>query len=283
MINKFKGIIENIICLCELSNKIFAGLIIGSQARNDKPADEYSDLDVIIIVDDPTYFLESDEWLTKVGKFHISFIENTPFGGLKERRILFDGALDVDFVFIPKDMFLMLCENNEAEIMFGKGYRFFVDKIGIQNSMPKIVHSKQTYSFPSELHFVNLVSDFWYHCVWTLKKIKRGEYWSAYSGVDIKLKFQLLEIIELHAHAIHGIQYDTWHHGRFIEKWAESWIIDKLSKCFSHYNREDIKNALLSTMDLFRTVAVEISEKLKYKYPTESDVYVTNWIKENTN
>jgi hypothetical protein len=34
-------------------------------------------------------------------------------------------------------------------------------------------------------------------------------------------------------------------------------------------------------MDLFRTVAVEISKKLKFKYPTESDEYVTNWIREN--
>ena len=72
-----------------------------------------------------------------------------------------------------------------------------------------------------------------------------------------------------------------WFSGRFLEEWVEQWIIDRLSKCFSHYDREDMINGLLNTMDLFRDIVVEIAEKLNYKYPKESDEYATAWIKEN--
>lgn len=45
--------------------------------RNDHPADEFSDLDIVMIVDNPDIFLQSNQWLEQIGRFHISFIENT--------------------------------------------------------------------------------------------------------------------------------------------------------------------------------------------------------------
>jgi aminoglycoside 6-adenylyltransferase len=38
------------------------------------------------------------------------------------------------------------------------------------------------------------------------------------------------------------------------------------------------KNSLLATMDLFRSIAVVIAEKLDYKYPAEADNYSTDWV-----
>ncbi len=38
------------------------------------------------------------------------------------------------------------------------------------------------------------------------------------------------------------------------------------------------KNSLLATMDLFRSIAVVIAEKVDYKYPAEADNYSTDWV-----
>lgn len=65
------------------------------------------------------------------------------------------------------------------------------------------------------------------------------------------------------------------------ELWAEDWIIQKLSNCYAHYEKNDIKKALSSTMELFRLVAVEVAGKLNYKYPTKADEYSTEWIKKS--
>jgi len=92
------------------------------------------------------------------------------------------------------------------------------------------------------------------------------------------MKWKLLSVIECHAHVIHGLEYSTWYSGRFMEEWAEEWIVEKLSSCFSRYGPEDMKTALLSTMQLFRLVAVEVSEKLNYHYPKIADEYATAWV-----
>jgi len=122
------------------------------------------------------------------------------------------------------------------------------------------------------------VNDFWFHSVWTAKKLKRGELWTAKFCLDSYMKWKLLSIIEFYSHVKHGLEYKTWYGGRFIEEWSEKWIIDELSFCFSHYNSEDVKTALLATMRLFRSLAVEIANKLNYLYPKKADEYASAWV-----
>ena len=258
------------------NDELYAALIIGSQARSDHPADEFSDLDVILIVDNPDSFLHSDEWLEQLGFFHISFIENT-FDGAQERRILFDDALDVDFVICSKSTLENTLKNGGADIL-RNGYRILIDKIDLKHMLPPSFTENARYKLLSEQEFSNLVNDFWYHAIWAAKKLMRGELWTAKLCIDNYMKWKLLTLIECHAHIINGLEYNTWHNGRFIEEWAEGWIIQKFSDCYAHYERDDIKRSLLATMDLFRLIALEIADKLNYKYPTKADGYSTNWV-----
>ncbi len=38
----------------------------------------------------------------------------------------------------------------------------------------------------------------------------------------------------------------VWHDGRFIDRWADDWILEKLELCFAHYEESDIRNGELS-------------------------------------
>ena len=275
MTDGYRVIVDKIIRWGKSSDKLEAALMIGSQARDDHGADEYSDMDVLLVVSDPDYFLFSDEWLAEIGTFHVSFIEDT-FGGGKERRLLFDGALDVDFIILTKDETNAI-SSSDAAMILKRGYRVLVDKIGMQNTLPRTAAANQPYAFPTEREYRNLVNDFWYHAVWAAKKLKRGELWTAKDCVDTYMKWKLLSMIECHAHALHGPDYDTWHNGRFLEAWAEGWIIEKLARCFSRYDEDDVSTALLSTMDLYRTLALEVAAKMDFLYQKEADDYVTGW------
>ena len=61
--NRFKNIINSLVHMGNENNELYAALIIGFQARKNHPADEYSDLNIILIVDNPDSFLYSDQWL----------------------------------------------------------------------------------------------------------------------------------------------------------------------------------------------------------------------------
>lgn len=279
MMQSFQGIIDNLARWGQTTNRVHAALIVGSQAREDHPADQYSDLDLILIVNDPNYFVLSDDWLREIGTFHVSFSEPT-FAGGKERRVLFDGALDVDFIFLHQDTPERLMETLEDDsiAILRRGYRILIDNIALQSVIPQREPQLSPDTLLPEQDFINLVNDFWYHSIWAAKKIKRGEIWVAKSCVDSYMKQKLLSVIEYHAHALHGREYDTWHGGRFIEEWAEPWIVDKLQVCFSDYYETNIKSTLLSTMGLFRSVAVEAAQRLNYHYPMAADEYVTGWV-----
>ena len=142
MTENCKDLLENFIQWGISSDKLSAALLLGSQAREDKKADEYSDIDIVLIVDEPDYFISSDEWLHEIGEFHVSFIEDT-LDGLKERRVLFDNALDADFILRPKDTVEKIVSDEVAAIL-SDGYKLLIDKIGLQDIIKSLLFTKQS-------------------------------------------------------------------------------------------------------------------------------------------
>ena len=74
---------------------VHAAVVVGSRARTSTPADTWSDLDVILIVDDPEPYAESSEWVSEFGTPAMTFMEETPVGQ-RERRVLYQTGEDVD-------------------------------------------------------------------------------------------------------------------------------------------------------------------------------------------
>jgi aminoglycoside 6-adenylyltransferase len=83
--------------------------------------------------------------------------------------------------------------------------------------------------------------------------------------VDAYLKQRLLRMIEFYCYKVEG--RDVWHDGRFIDRWADDWILNDIKKCFAHYESEDVKSALYVTHLLFEKVTRRIAEAEGYTYP----------------
>jgi aminoglycoside 6-adenylyltransferase len=92
------------------------------------------------------------------------------------------------------------------------------------------------------------------------------------------MKRLLLRMLEWHTRAMKGWHHDTWHNGRFIERWAHPRALQALHAVFAHYDGAEIKRALLATMDLFRWLAKETAEYLGYQYPTLADQHVSDLV-----
>jgi aminoglycoside 6-adenylyltransferase len=284
---------------------IRAALVVGSRARTDHPADEWSDLDIMVITTQPERFLAETDWLENVGRYWLTFLEPTATGSGMERRVLFDGARDVDFAVTPYDrvrqaarflpilrrfpiLFRALPKGTarriredvaEAAQVLGRGVRVIVDKDGLAAKLPLVLAQAQPYRPPAQHDFLNAVNDFWYHAVWTARKLRRGELWVANSCCDSYMKRILLSMIEWHARATKGPDCDTWQLGRFLEEWADPRALAGLRDAFAHYDEDDIWRALLARMDLFRWLAIETAERLGYAYPTAADERVAEWVK----
>lgn len=254
------------------SSNIKAAVIIGSQARKEFVADEYSDLDIIIISTNPEIYLASDDWLKSISEFNISFIEDTLFGA-KERRVLFEDGTDVDFIVLSLEQSTTIKSNQSHCVIFERGFAVIKDEIAISdtlNSFQNLTNFTNNPKLLSETEFNNAVNDFWFHSVWASKKIMRGELMTAKSCLDSYMKRIIFSFIENYA-ILKNNSCDIWYNGRFIENWADNWVIEKLSNCYAKYNKIDMIEAIYATMELFGLIAVNISEQLSFLYPKESE------------
>ena len=103
--------------------------------------------------------------------------------------------------------------------------------------------------------------------MWCAKKLQRGEIWQAKSVCDCYLKRLLLRMAEWQAKARNGPDYETWHDGRFFDKWADPRVLESLRQAYARYDDQDIRRALLATMDIFGPLSRETAELLGFTYP----------------
>lgn len=271
--------IKNKIIECANADEHIKAIVaIGSSTRDTVKADEFSDLDLIIATDEPEKWF-SGEYPNRFGKVSISFIEPT-LGGGRERRSIYDDDKDVDMIIFTPEQFEQAIIEGVAGWVMNRGYNIMYDSYGYKELIEKYVHMGHSHPEMSEEEFLNIINDFYFHNIWAYKKLKRGEIWSAKMSIDAYLKNYLLKMIELYSFETKGV--DTWHDGRFVDRWADADILDALKKCFAHYDAEDMKNALVETHKLFSFVTRAIADKKGYKYPDGAEECASKYLGEQT-
>jgi aminoglycoside 6-adenylyltransferase len=231
---------------------IRAAVVIGSRAREDHAADEWADLDILVLTTASARYVEEADWVASIGDPWISFTEPTSGGHGSERRVLFAGGVDVDFAFFTVDEIeaLVRSDPRAAGTALGRGTRVLLDKDGVtarlMGATPTI--AAQAATLPDAAAFEQLASDFWYHAVWTAKHLRRGELWWAKLACDVHMKELLRRLLEWDAAAAGR---DPWFRGRFFEEWAAPVSLEGLRTAFARYDEDEVWAALAATMDIF--------------------------------
>jgi aminoglycoside 6-adenylyltransferase len=237
-----------------------AAIVVGSQARAEFPADRWSDLDVPLFVDDPRALAEDASWVESFGTPVLTFLESTGFGDRVERRVLYETGEDVDFPLLPAAEWRELAGSAEARSMLARGYRILHDELGLAEALAELPPPDEA-TPPDAAALRELSADFWYHVLWTAKKLRRGEVFTAIECLDCYLKARLVTLIGWHAHAIDPA-VDTWHGGRFLERWADPGALAALERAYAHYDLRDVARALWETVDLFQGLEEEVARRL---------------------
>ena len=265
--DKYYQIKSKILESAERDDDIKGVVAIGSTTRSNVKADEYSDLDLFIVTKNTEPWF-SGEYPKRFGNVNISFIENT-LGGGKERRCIYDEDKDVDMIVLTPEEFEAVIKEGVAQWVMNRGYEVLYDVMDFTSLLNKHITHSVTVPSITEDEFTNMVNDFYFHNIWSYKKLKRGEIWSAKNCVDSYMKRHLLRMIELYCSKVSGV--DVWHDGRFIDNWAGEEILSDLKECFAHYDKDDIMRALIKTHELFARITRGLAEVEGYEYPTGAE------------
>jgi aminoglycoside 6-adenylyltransferase len=265
----YKQLEQNFLAWAGGQENIRAAVVIGSRARTDHPADEWADLDIILLVNDMQPYVEDATWVEQIGEVWLTFVERTGDGNSWERRVLYAGGYDVDFAFIPTAWLSQLDgPPPDAANSFGRGFRVLLDKDGIGPRLRLDEVHREPPPPPAAAEFLNVVNDFWYHTLWSAKHLRRGEIWWAKGCVDGHLKWLLQCMLEWHAQASRP-GTDTWLRGRFFEELADTQAVQALGEAFARYNAEDIWRALFRTIEIFERVSRQTAQLWDIPYPDQ--------------
>ena len=256
-------------------DNIRAVAIVGSRARVDVPADEWSDLDVVLIAQDPSTILARDDWARAFGPLKLTFLEPTALRNGWERRVLYEDGTDVDFSVVP----LEVTDAADAIGVAARGIRILLDKDGELTRRFSGLGQPPPPAPPDQDALRELASDFFYHAVWAARKLRRGEVFTAKRCSDGYLDWLLVRILEWHARA-QDPSVDTWHTGRFLERWADARAVAELGETYARYDAADVRRALFARMDFFRRYARETAKLLDLAYPADEDEFATNLVEQ---
>jgi aminoglycoside 6-adenylyltransferase len=228
-----------------------AAVLLGSQARVDAPADPVSDVDVALFVDEPASYLDDAAWVDTFGERLLRFREPTAVGGFEELRVLFRDGLEVDFAIVPAVVAAELPP--EAVAVFARGFRvLYADGLSFSEPEPSVLETPA----PTQERFDQIVNDFWYHLLWSAKKLWRGEVLVAKHACDGWLTGRLVELARWRS-----AETDTWHGLRFFERWAGGDVVEALGPTFARYDAVDVARALRAKAELFGRLEDEIAAR----------------------
>jgi aminoglycoside 6-adenylyltransferase len=270
--SKYSDIIEQIITWSEQDPNIESAIIIGSQVQNEKLADEWSDLDLMLLANDPQALLSKNHWLEQFGNpvcaFNYVTVLNFVEWNWVVKRVLFDDNRDVDFSILPFDQLDSVLSVNKEII--SKGYHVIHDsdenlvdhKIQtlIKNMKEKVI------PFPTQTELCNDIDDILFHIIWVYKKIKRKELWVAVSTINNHIRDLLLKMIEIHNQSVTKRSSSVMYDGRFLEGRTDREIIEKLRHCFSKYDENDAVNTLSHIFDFVYSMSKQIFTENGYDF-----------------
>ena len=161
-----------------------AVVLVGSYARRDTPADRWSDLDVLLFVDEPGPYADDDAWVARFGEPVLTFLEPTSVGDRVERRVLYETAWTST----------SRCSRRRRRGSSRRCPSVGDGPLARLPRAPRRDRDRETCSraprsagaqeLPDAAAFAQLASDFWYHALWTAKKLRRGEVFTAISCLD---------------------------------------------------------------------------------------------------
>jgi len=70
-----KQLEERFVAWANTRPDIRAAIVIGSRARVERPADEWSDLDIVFFTNNPHYYLSKTDWLESISNPLLTFVQ----------------------------------------------------------------------------------------------------------------------------------------------------------------------------------------------------------------
>lgn len=277
-------VINKLIEWAESRNSIRAMLLTSTRAVPNATVDEFSDYDMVLIVQVIRPFYEDRSWLQDFGEVLVVYWDpiypDPDYGHEKFGNVTqYADGLKIDFTFLPVDWLKKVSEAPALPAELDAGYRVLLDKDNLTDLMKQPTYKAYIPVRPTKELYQTTVNDFFSDPPYVAKCLLRGELFPAKWCLDYDMKHVYLRpMLEWRMELDHNWSATIGSLSKGLKKKLSSELWSELEATYAGAHVEDNWASLFRTMLLFRKVAMEVGEALGYDYPLDLDQRVTAYV-----
>ena len=262
-------LLQRVTVWAEEREDVVAAVLTGSSARGEHAVDEFSDLDVELFTTDPGLY-SGYAWLEELGQVMVCLPFEENERAYVTRLVFFEGGVKFDFQVRPAAHLDELARSPSADDIWGRGFRFLVDKVGAGSAIAPASITTPPNEPVSEEAFEATVNEFWFEAAHIPRYLLRDELWVV-KFRDWTMKCDLLRMIEWYARANRGDDQDVWFIGAKMKSWAGEEVWADVQRVFARFDRTDSWRALLATIALFDRLTRRVADAHGFTCPDTAD------------
>ena len=279
-------VITKLIQWAEQRDAIRAMLLTSTRAVPNATVDEFSDYDVVLVVEDIHPFHEERSWLQDFGDVLVTYwdpIYPDPDYGLGKLGNVtqYADGLKIDFTLWPLELLQKIVQSPVLPAEMDAGYRILLDKDNLTKGIKSPTYTAYIPAPPTNESYQKAIEEFFSDPPYVAKCLLRGELLPAKWCLDYDMKHAYLRpMLEWLMGLNHNWSLPTGSLGKGLKKKLPPQIWSQLEDAYAGADTADNWEALFRTMTLFRQVAMEVGKGLGYDYPLDLDERVTAFVKE---
>lgn len=259
-------------------DRIRGVIMNGSRVANNLYKDSFQDYDIVYLVKDFDYFVDDHSWIDRFGDRIIlempayKDFEPGEYNNRFNYQMLFRDGNRLDLTIATLDK----VEKLVSEDPIG---RVLLDKDGILENVKykgsEFYHIKP----PTKREFENSCNSFWWILQNIAKGLKRSELPYALQMFNYARE-NLNKMVTWYIGLKNEYRVSVGKMGKYFECYLDNTLWEQYVQTYPQCEEGAIWEAMFVACDLYRSLAVELSEALSYEYPKRDDEAMTAYLRE---
>lgn len=260
-----------------------AVILTSSRAIPHAQTDEFSDYDVILALTDVKPFYENRTWLETFGHVLALYRDSLILDRGFQRSAYvtqYDDSLKIDFNLWPVGLLQQIASEPQLPPEFDAGYRVLLDKDHLTDGLKPPAYASYIPKPPAEVEYQAIIESFFLDTTYVAKFLWRDDLIAAKYILDHSLKHEhLLKVLEWRIEIDHQWSLKLGPYGRGLKRRLPEDLWADLEATYTGAELDSNWSALFQTIDVMHRVALEVGERLGYRYPDELEQRVLRYLR----
>lgn len=272
--------INLILKVAKEEERIRAVYMSGSRVNANVKKDIYQDYDIGYVVTETKSFLDNKNWISVFGDI-----------AMVQEPDLVDAAFGIKHDFSRSYTWLMLFKDGNRidlgieikekmleEYAKEKLITPLLDKDNCLPQIPPATDEDYWVKKPTEAQYTGCCNEFWWCLNNVAKGIARDELPYAMWMFNVVVRDMLVKMIEWYIGINTDFSVSAGKKGKFFKKYLPNELYEMYSKTYSDSEYNNLWAAVFKACELFRTIAMIVSEHLGYTYNQSEDTNMTEYV-----